>query len=415
MDPKQPPPPSTSGSGSFRLSVPQLGWQIGIATLSRLLLNTARRFLYPFAPVIGQGLGVPLFAVTPLIAVNQATGLLGLFFGPYGDRLGYRRMMLAGLGALSIGMIAGGLFPLYGVVLISFFLAGLGKSIYDPAIQAFIGREVHFSRRGWAIGVIELSWAGSSLVGIPAIGLLLNHAGWQAPFRVLGILALMAFGALYRLLPADPKPDGYFIRPSGFLHSWSTLFRERRARGTVLYAFLVSAAYDNFFVVYGLWMEQAFGLSVAAIGMATVVIGIAECLGEGCTAFLADRMGLTRSIVSGISISILMLCTLPFVGTRLSFGIGFLFFLFLSLEFAIVSSMSLFPELFPESRATMMSGFFAGASLGRVLGALIEAPIWVFGGATATALVSAFLLLGALGFLGWGLRGWAPGGAGKSG
>ena len=44
----------------------QLAWQVGTATVSRFLLNTARRFIYPFAPALSRGLGVPLPAITSL-------------------------------------------------------------------------------------------------------------------------------------------------------------------------------------------------------------------------------------------------------------------------------------------------------------------------------------------------------------
>jgi predicted MFS family arabinose efflux permease len=398
------PPPPVSPKPEARL-----GWQIGVATVSRLTLNTARRFAYPFAPAISQGLGVPAIAVTSLIALNQATGLLGLFFGPFGDRWGYRRMMLAGLAALTVGMLAGGFIPIYGVVIASFLLAGLGKSIYDPAIQAFVGRRVPYARRGWAIGIIELSWAGSTLVGIPAIGLLLNHVGWRAPFFLLGALGAAGAAAVAALLPADAKPEGYVSEPLGLLRSWRALMGERRARGAVAYAFLLSVAYDSFFVVYGIWLEQAFGLGVVAIGMVTIIVGAAELFGEGLTAALADRLGLSRSVLSGITVSILAFLLLPFVGSRLVFGLVFIFFLFLSLEFAIVSSLSLFTEFFPEKRATMMAAFFAGASLGRVLGAMIGVPLHALWGVPGTALLCAVILAGSMGAFGWGIRGWTPG------
>ena len=83
-----------------------LGWVVATATVSRILLNTARRFPYPFAPALSRGLGVPLPAVTALIAVNQATAVLGALFGPLIDRIGYRPMMLCGLGLLAAGMFA---------------------------------------------------------------------------------------------------------------------------------------------------------------------------------------------------------------------------------------------------------------------------------------------------------------------
>lgn len=128
--------------------VPGLAWKIGAATLIRLSLNTARRFAYPFAPALSRGLGVPLTAITALIAINQATGVLGLLFGPIADRLGYRVMMLTGLTMLVVGMFTGGFLPLYGVVLIALFLAGLGKTIFDPALQVYVGEQVSYQRRG---------------------------------------------------------------------------------------------------------------------------------------------------------------------------------------------------------------------------------------------------------------------------
>ncbi|MBC8248073.1 MAG: hypothetical protein H8E90_00210, partial [Anaerolineales bacterium] len=68
----------------------KLTFQLGAATLARLILNTSRRFAYPFASALSRGLGVPLAAITSLIAVNQVTGVLSPVFGPLGDRWGYR-------------------------------------------------------------------------------------------------------------------------------------------------------------------------------------------------------------------------------------------------------------------------------------------------------------------------------------
>ena len=139
--------PTESGFDKTTTSVTQLTLTIVVTTLCRLVLNTARRFAYPFAPALSRGLGVPLTAITSLIAVNQATSVLGLFFGPVADRLGYRLMMQAGMALLVVGMFAGGFLPFYGVILIALFLAGLGRSIFEPALQAYVGARVPFHRR----------------------------------------------------------------------------------------------------------------------------------------------------------------------------------------------------------------------------------------------------------------------------
>ena len=140
--------------------------KVSAVVLSRIVLNTARRFAYPFAPALSRGLDVPLSAVTAAIGVNQATGILGMIFGPISDRLGYRLMMLVGMSMLVIGMFAAGILPMYATVLVALFLAGLAKNIFDAALQAYVGEQVPFAKRGMVIGLLELAWAGSTLIGI---------------------------------------------------------------------------------------------------------------------------------------------------------------------------------------------------------------------------------------------------------
>jgi DHA1 family inner membrane transport protein len=388
------------------LTARKLAFQLGVATLARLVVNTSRRFAYPFASALSRGLGVPLAAITSLIAVNQATGVLSPVFGPLGDRWGYRVMMLTGLGMLTGGMLAGGLLPTYSVVLPALFLAGLGKSVFDPALQAYVGQRVPYQRRGLAIGLIEFAWAGSALVGLPLVGLLIERMGWRAPFFVLGGLALLSMVALRALIPDDSHQQRDTESPASFREAWRRLSGERAALGALGFGLLVSAANDNLFVVYGLWLESAFGLSVAMLGAATTVIGVAELLGEGLTASIADRLGLKRALVAGLILSALSYILLPLMSRTLSSALMGLFVTFLTFEFTIVTAFSLFTEILPAARATMMSSSVAAISIGRMVGALVGGPVWLAGGMLATGIVSAAVSGLALVLLVWGLRGW---------
>jgi predicted MFS family arabinose efflux permease len=384
----------------------KLAFQIGAATLARLILNTSRRFAYPFASALSRGLGVPLSAITSLIAVNQVTGVLSPVFGPLGDRWGYRVMMLAGLAMLTGGMLVGGLLPVYGVVLLGLFLAGLGKSIFDPALHAYVGERVPYQRRGLAIGMLEFAWAGSALVGIPLVGLLIERLGWRSPFFVLGGLGLLSLVALRALIPDDGHRQRSRDGLPGFREAWRRLIRERAALGALGFGLLISAANDNLFVVYGTWLESAFGLSIVVLGAATTVIGVAELLGEGLTASIADRLGLKRAIVAGLILSALSYILLPLMGRTLPLALMGLFITFLTFEFTIVTAFSLFTEILPTARATMMSSSVAAISIGRAIGALVGGPVWLAGGMWATGFVSAAVSGLALVLLVWGLRDW---------
>lgn len=398
--------PNAAVSDKASASVTHLILAIVVTTLCRFVLNTARRFAYPFAPALSRGLGVPLTAITSLIAINQATSVLGLVFGPVADRLGYRLMMLTGMALLVVGMFAGGFFPFYGVILIALFLAGLGKSIFDPALQAYVGARVPFHRRGLVIGFLEFSWAGSTLLGIPAIALLIDRLGWRSPFVVMGGSGLLGILILRILIEKGGQKDPQGHSLLLFKDAWRPLLRERAALGALFYSFLVSAANDNLFVVYGAWLENRFSLSIVALGFGTVAIGIAELTGETMTAALADRLGLKRSLLGGLMVCIICYGILPYLAQTLCLALVGLFLIFLSFEFMIVTGLSLFTEVLPSARATMMASYLATGGIGRVVGALIGGPIWLAGGIYATSLVSAIISALALVSLFWGLRGW---------
>lgn len=380
--------------------------QIIAVLFFRLLLNTGRRFVYPFAPALSRELGVPLATITSILATCQVTSLLGLFSGPLADRYGYRAMMRSGLGMLAAGMLLCGLVPGYWPLFLGLVAASLGKTVFDPAIQAFIGRNVPFERRGRVIGAVETAWAGSTLIGIPALGLLIEHLGLTSAFSLLALLGAMGWLTISRVIPADePGPAGSPGRVRIFA-ALPELIRVRPAAGMLLFGFWISIANDGLFVVYGAWFEQSFLVSITTLGFSTVAIGLAELGGESMTAVFADRLGLKKATILGLCLAIAAYLLLPFIGRSLPLAMVGMFWIFFAFEFTIVTSFSLSTELLPKARATMMAGFYATSGVGRMIGVLLGGWLWELGGIAMVAWTSAgFTAIGLLSLL-WGLHGW---------
>jgi predicted MFS family arabinose efflux permease len=398
--------PQTPETTSPDKSSGRLALTIAVSIVCRTALNTARRFIYPFAPDLSRTLGVPLTAVTGLIAANWATNLLGLVFGPLADRFGYRRMMIIGMALLTAGMLVGGMFPFFAVLAASQILCGLGKSVFDPAVQAYVSARVPYRRRGLAVGFLETAWAASTLVGIPAVALLIDRAGWRAAFFALSASGLLGMLLMLAVTPSEHRQSPPPFRRLDFMTGIRFVLWNRTAWGVAGYAFLFNVAMDNLFVVYGVWLEEAFQLGLLAMGIGTSIIGAAELAGEFLTAGLADRVGLKRASIGGVALCVLTYAGLPFVATTLPFAMGALFVHFCIFEMTIVTILSLATELLPESRATLISVYYAAAGLGRVGGALLGGPVWLAGGIVATGLVSAGITALALTALVIGLRGW---------
>jgi len=369
---------------------------ITITTLTKLLFNITRRLIYPFAPEFARGLNVELSAITSVIAINQATSLLGPVGAGFADKYGYKILMLLSLGMLTIGTFSVGMIPIYSVLVICFFLAGLAKSIFDPSLQAFIGNFVPFEKRGQIIGITELSWAGSTLVGIPLTGVVIERFSWQTPFFIISGLSLVCFFIILKIMPTDKKNTLPSTARTPMISNWKTIIKNRKVLGILSFVFFMSLANDNLFVIYGAWLEQSYNLSLAAIGFGTIFIGLSEILGEGCTVLFSDRIGLKKSIIIGVSLCTGAYFLLPLLDIGVSYVLAGLFLVFFTFEFTIVTSMSLSTELVPELRASTMSAFFAVAGIGRVAGAFLGGIIWSNFGLSAICLISGTCTFAAL-------------------
>ncbi len=364
--------------------------KIILFTLSKLLLNTTYRMVYPFLNAFAGGVGVDLAQFSLLFTARSLTGMLGPFLAPIADRRGRKTSMLLGLAVYTLGAGAMALWPGYPAFFAALTLTTLGNFIFLPAMQAYLGDHVPYARRGRVMAVTELSWSIAFIAGVPLAGWVIANLGWAAPFTILAVLGLLLLAALAVILPDETRPQN----GNGALwDSLGAVLRHRPAQAALLLSFLITAANETVNLVFGVWIEGAFNLKLAALGAASAVIGLSELGGEGLSGWLVDRLGKERSIRAGIMLSGLSALALPLLGGSLAGALAGLFFFYLAFEFTIVSLLPLVSEVMPGARATLMAANVTAFSLGRAAGSLL-AP-WLFGlglGANAAAALAFNLL-----------------------
>jgi predicted MFS family arabinose efflux permease len=350
--------------------------QLAAFSLTRTVLNTGFRMVYPFLPVIARGLGVDLQTVALAITARGGLGLMSPFLGSAADVHGRRTVMLFSLLLFTTGCALVALWPSYLTFILGLLIAAAGKILFDPSMQAYLGDRVVYGRRALAIAITEFGWSGAFILGVPIAGWMIDRAGWASPFAALAAFGLIGALLLRRILPPDPERRAEGRRWRDGLRAVAA---HRPALAGLAVGLLISMANDLVNVVFGAWLEASFGLRVVALGLASAVIGVAELSGEGLVAAVADRLGKKRAVAAGVALNALAGLALPALGQGLAGALVGLFLLYLTFEFTLVSAIPMMSELVPEARATMMAGNVGAHSAGRALGALLAPALFRFG------------------------------------
>jgi predicted MFS family arabinose efflux permease len=317
--------------------------------------------------------------------------------------------MMLGVALLIVGATLTAGLSAYGVALVGFGMMGLAKSAYDPAMQTYISQRVPYARRSRALGVSELAWSAAWL-GMPLSGWLIDHLNWRAPFAVIAALGLAGWWLIRHTLVAD-QPDPPILPNSPTLEAqrkdaWAALFlsfnhlwHDRHARLALCITMSLALAQDSLIVVYGAWMEDAFGLTVTALGLVSLVIGLAEAIAELGVALLSDRLGKRRAVSLGLALTAGGYLLLPRLSGNLDVALAGTAFTILAFEFSIVSFIPLISGLSATARGTLMSLNVAAFSVGRVVAAPLAVALYRPGDLTRNGLLSALVCLLSLGLL----------------
>lgn len=341
------------------------------------MLNLAVRVTYPFLPAIARGLGISFQQAGLLVAARHCMGLTGALWGVVSERKGYGWGMMIGLTALLLGSLTVSFSGSFTFALVGFVFIGISKPVYDPSVQAFVSASIPYSKRAKALGILEASWAGSWLLGIPLSGLLIAHFGWHSPFGLISGAALLAIFLTIRL--QDVTLTNQASAKNGDQNILAPEESPSGKVGPILIlgvSLLMVFANENMVIVYGAWLEEQFQLRVQELGFFSMLVGLAELGGEFTVVALVDRIGKRKAILGGLTLTGLSYIALPFCQSSIyvaAVGLVCMFFLF---EFTIVSIFPYVSEMVPAERGKWLAFNYTALVIGRLCGALSGPWLW---------------------------------------
>lgn len=169
--------------------------------LRTILIAVSMALMAVIASVSGLNVAQPQMAVdlqasqsTVLWIINIYTLVLSallLPLGAFGDRIGRRPMLIAGLGAFGLSSVAASVATTAEVMLAARVASGIGAAVIMPVTLAVITSTFPDDQRGKAIGVWTGVAGGGGILGMFLSALLVDIADWRWLFALpIGLVVI---------------------------------------------------------------------------------------------------------------------------------------------------------------------------------------------------------------------------------
>jgi predicted MFS family arabinose efflux permease len=344
----------------------------------RILIHAMMRMVYPFLAVFGRGLGVDLTTISMAVTIRNFAAILVPFITSIFDKRSRRSGMVTGMGLFIAGCAVVTLWPTYVVFVLALSLTFIGMHVFVASMQAYQGDTIPLPIRGQAIVITSTGWALSFVVAVPLLGFLIGRFGWLSPFPVLGILSAISVIFLLWLVPPGKKK--LIDQKEKIQNGIQQVITSPTAIAGLLMVLFFCAAHEIVNLVFGVWMEDTYGLSIKALGVASTVIGLAELLSVIVVSWLIAKLGAKRSVAIGLVFSALTAIAIPWIGRFGLWGAELGLFLFnLAFQIPFIAYAPLLTEVLPYARASLLGATLASVGVGRMLGALAAPYLFVWG------------------------------------
>ena len=195
-------------------------WMLGVTCLSVIVISLDLTVLNIALPAISAALHASTGDLQWIVdAYSLAFASVMLPAGVVGDRLGRKRLLLAGLAVFLAASVGCALSVSAGELIAARALMGLGAAIVFPLSLAVVSAAFGDDERPKAIGILTAAVAAGLPLGPVLGGLLLQHFAWNSVFWINVPAAGLTLAAGAVLVPESRNPEAPPLHVPGALLS----------------------------------------------------------------------------------------------------------------------------------------------------------------------------------------------------
>jgi predicted MFS family arabinose efflux permease len=383
-------------------SRPRTAWPLVAALIATGVVGSAQIGKVPVAlPALQASFGVSLAAAAWVLSVFTLLGVvLGIVTGTVAERVGSRRVVIAGEAAFVLGGLISAAAPNFTVMLAGRIVEGFGFLCTSVGIPALL-RELAAPRdRAMVLGLWSVYMPFGVAAGVAGGPFLITAFGWRVLWLVgVGLAAVCGLGLAAALPPArvarGPRPAA--LR--------ADVWRVVTTPQVVIYGFVFGGQALTWFAVAGflpVLLIDRLHVPLGAAGLMTAAVTFASAIGN-VAASLLRRWGMTVWAVIVIAMAIQVPLVFGIFSDTapplLSYGFAFLFVILggclPAVTFGGATAQAPEPRLTPLVLGLLTQFSCLGQLAGpAIVGTVVERGGWSAAIAPVVAVVALVLVLG---------------------
>lgn len=367
-----------------------------LAFITKFFSYLMLKGLYPLVPFLENDWEITRDDFANLLAVSEITAIPAVLISPLADK--YNIKVFSGVSwiimSLSVVLLSLNFFvgddsnfeisnssrELISTNSNSYIFIFTIRILFSLSLQVFLTTNLTIlltimpkEQKEASAGIVEYSWAISTILGIPMLTYLYGTFGIFWCFMVPGVLmVLVGIDLLWYLVNLKVT-----IGKVSHDFSFVDLFHDLKHFSFVLHCLHVTClmlTFNGLFTVISFWYADKFDIAVEEVGIGFFVFGIAEFVGSISYSLIATYKStlLFKTALCATIIYVIFLFSLSFVENYFIsiFVIAVTFFCFEITAVTVIVAAADFVELKHRNTAlSVHSGFgFLGRSVGALLG-----------------------------------------------
>jgi DHA1 family putative efflux transporter-like MFS transporter len=280
-------------------------WKIYMLAFMSFFVSTSEYVIAGVLDKIAAWAHISISAAGQLITVFAIANAIGSpLFVMAATKMDRRNLLMISLIIVVFGCILSVSLPGFGFLVFSRIVLALGGGVFVIATKTVAAKLATPGQQAGAIGTIITGFSAALIIGVP-IGRVVSEAyDWKAIFVGIGILSFLAIFAVVRMIPST---EGEKAVPLG---KQLVLLKKPQILMGFGITFFWQLGYAVLYAYIAPFLLSMTSMSEKEVSVALFAFGLATLLGSKFGGFMTDRIGIPRSLVSGMIIHVIALVLL---------------------------------------------------------------------------------------------------------